>query len=486
MSIIHIKNLTFAYPGSYENVFNNVTLVLESDWKLGFTGRNGRGKTTFLKLLAGHYSYKGTIQTSVTFDYYPQDISPAETRTVGHLVDHLAEAWQVAKEMNALGLPEAYLNRAYHTLSAGEQTKVQMMMLFLKPHRFLLIDEPTNHLDQEGRRQMMAYLNKKKGFIVVSHDREFLDGCTDHTLSINKTHIEIQRGSYSSYLRNKALKDGFEQRENSKLEKEIHTLSKAVQRTEGWSHAVEATKIGLGGVDRGYIGAKSAKMMKRSKAIQKRKLRHLEEKEKLLKDIESAVPIELKPLAFRTEKLVTMKDLGVAFTPDTPVIKGLDLEIKNGERIVLEGGNGAGKSTVLKALMGECPHTGTITAPNDLIISYVPQEATRLSGTVKNYIKDSGVAEWLLVSMLEKLDFSPEWLSKPIHCLSEGQKKKLMLAKSLCEKAHLYIWDEPLNYIDIHSREQLENLILTYQPTLILVEHDAYFKKRIATRVVTI
>ena len=221
MSLINIQNLTFAYEGSYDNVFENVSFQIDTDWKLGFTGRNGRGKTTFLKLLLGKYSYSGTISASVNFEYFPYKVADKSVNTID-IVEQIYpdyEYWQIVKELNLLQVDEEVLYRPFETLSNGEQTKVLLAVMFLKENSFLLIDEPTNHLDLQARETVSRYLNGKKGFILVSHDRAFLDGCIDHVLSINKTDIEIQQGNFSSWMANKTLQDNFELSENAKLKK---------------------------------------------------------------------------------------------------------------------------------------------------------------------------------------------------------------------------------------------------------------------------
>ena len=204
MSLIRVTNLTFEYEGSYDPIFENVSFQIDTDWKLGFTGRNGRGKTTFLRLLMGQYEYQGTISTSVAFDYFPFEVTDYGMDTL-ELVEEILpdyEYWKLSRELSLLELEEDVLYRPFGTLSNGEQTKVMLAVLFLRENHFLLIDEPTNHLDLHAREVVSAYLDKKKGFILVSHDRAFLDRCIDHILSINKTNIEIQQGNFSSWRQN--------------------------------------------------------------------------------------------------------------------------------------------------------------------------------------------------------------------------------------------------------------------------------------------
>jgi len=294
MSLISIKNLTFAYEGSYDNIFENVSFQIDTDWKLGFTGRNGRGKTTFLNLLMGKYEYSGKISANVRFEYFPFFVENREADTlevIGGIVPDYVD-WELMRELSLLEVSEDVLHRPFRTLSNGEQTKVLLAALFLRENSFLLIDEPTNHLDMEARKIVSDYLRTKRGFILVSHDRAFLDNCIDHILSINKTNIEIQKGNFSSWWENKKRQDIFELAENEKIKKDIRRLAAAAERTSRWSDKVEQTKNGTknSGVkpDKGHIGRMAAKMMKRSKAIEARQQSAIEQKSKLLKNIETA------------------------------------------------------------------------------------------------------------------------------------------------------------------------------------------------------
>ena len=201
------------------------------------------------------------------------------------------------------------------------------------------------------------------------------------------------------------------------------------------------------------------------------------------------------------------KNLG---NPCKTVLVDWDLTVRQGERIALQGRNGCGKSSVLKALLtisegstseGAVGNAGKnrredldgkrnlqirgqVDLASKLKISYVSQDTSDLTGSLSDYAARYGVEESLFKALLRKLDFSRVQLEKLMEDYSEGQKKKVLIARSLCEQAHLYIWDEPLNYIDVLSRMQIEQLILTYQPTLLFVEHDQAFTEKIATRVV--
>ncbi|MBQ9535957.1 MAG: ABC-F type ribosomal protection protein [Clostridia bacterium] len=488
MSIIQIENLTFAYPGSYDNVFENVSLTLDSDWRLGFIGRNGRGKTTLLRLLTGAYEYSGDIRSSVQFDYfpYPAADSSLPTEQVLRGVCPAAADWELQRELSLLAVEDEVLERPFATLSEGERTKCMLAALFLNEGHFLLIDEPTNHLDAEARDTLAAYLRRKSGFILVSHDRAFLDGCVDHILSINRRSIEVQSGNFSSWQREFERRQTLETAQNERLKKDISRLREAARRTADWSDKVEATKIGNGPCDRGNIGHKAAKMMKRSKAIETRRERAAAEKSKLLHDVELSGELKLSPLAYHADVLAAFSGVSVSYGGRT-VCEDISFEVRRGERIALSGRNGNGKSSLLRLLLGEdIPHGGKVSVGSGLVISYVPQSFSDLRGGLADFAAGSGIDESLFKAILRKMGFERVQFEKDIAELSLGQRKKVLLARSLCERAHLYIWDEPLNYIDVFSRMQIERLIAEYAPTMVFVEHDRAFCENTATRTVSL
>ena len=486
MSMIKVENLTFSYPTSYDVIFDNVSFQIDTDWKLGFVGRNGRGKTTFLNLVLGNYEYSGKIISSVQFDYFPYPVSDEKKQTEELLreVCPLAEEWELLKEFSYLDVDADVLWRSFETLSKGEQTKVLLAALFLNEGHFLLIDEPTNHLDTDARKKVAEYLKKKKGFILVSHDRRFLDECVDHILSINRTNIEVQMGNFSSWMVNFERKQESELLQKERLKKDIHRLQKSAKRSETWSNRVEASKIGA--ADKGYVGHKSAKMMKRSKTIEKRRQKAIEEKSKLLKNAETADVLKMKPLMYHTNTLVSFSEVEVMYEGRT-ICSPMTFDIQSGDRVFIEGKNGSGKSSLLKLLMGNfIEHTGKVTVGSGLVISYVPQDTSYLTGFLEDFSEKNGLDESLFKAVLRKLDFDRIQFEKDMKEFSGGQKKKVLIAKSLCEQAHLYVWDEPLNFIDVYSRLQIEKLIEEFSPTMLFVEHDLAFRDAIATKIIKI
>ncbi|QPQ30479.1 Lsa family ABC-F type ribosomal protection protein [Lysinibacillus sp. JNUCC 51] len=491
MSMIQVQNLTFSYPSSFDNIFENVNFQIDTDWKLGFIGRNGRGKTTFFNLLLGNYEYSGKINSSVEFNYFPYPVSDKNkyTHEIMEEICPQAEDWEILREISYLDVDAEVMYRPFKTLSNGEQTKVLLAALFLTEGQFLLIDEPTNHLDTEARKMVSEYLRKKKGFILISHDRNFLDGCVDHILSINRANIEVQSGNYSSWKLNFDRQQEHEEATNDRLQKDIGRLKQSSKRTSGWSNQVEASKNGTTNsgskLDKGFVGHKAAKMMKRAKNIESRQQKAIEEKSKLLKNVEKTESLKLESLAFHSNELIALADVSVQY--DNQIVnKPISFKLEQGDRIVLDGKNGSGKSSILKLIKGDpIQHTGSMYVGSGLVISYVQQDTSHLKGRLSDFIEEHGIDETLFKSILRKMDFDRIQFEKDISHYSGGQKKKLLIAKSLCEKAHIYIWDEPLNFIDIYSRMQIEELIQKFNPTMVFVEHDQTFQQTVATKTIS-
>ncbi len=562
MSQIRVDHLNFTYDGSPDPVFEDASFTLDTDWKIGLIGRNGKGKTTFLRLLTGELSGQGILTKSVHTAYFPYEVTVArQQQPASEFAEELrsgCELWRVICELSELEEDAEILYRPFRTLSPGQRTKVLLAVLFSGENDFLLIDEPTNHLDAQARECVKQYLSGKKGFILVSHDRDLLDACTDHILVLNRKTIMVQSGNFSCWQENQQRRDQFAKAENEKHLKEIRHLKQAARRTAEWADKSERTKIGFDPVrendrsisTRAYIGAKTKKMQSRVKNTERRIEREISEKEGLLQDIEETTSLKLIALKHPKEMLATLRDFSMQYEGSAaPMCRDLNFTIRQGDRIALHGSNGCGKSTLMRLLLqltGTVPpdlktfhptsHAspenitgtfrilraadrintqnagisvsrnntrqspdaichdgknndplptlfigGTCETASGLVISYVPQDTAFLHGSIPDFCQVHGLDRSLFCTLLNQLDFSRTQYTKDISKFSAGQKKKVLLAASLLTPAHLYIWDEPLNFIDIFSRMQIENLINTYQPTMLFAEHDIRFRENIAT-----
>ena len=512
MAQLEVTDLTFGYDNSPDLIFDHVSFSVDTDWKLGLIGRNGKGKTTFLNLLLGKYEYRGRIRSSAAFDYFPfQFPDHLREKPLAEFMSEITEDvedWRVMIEMSKLNLSAELLYRPFRLLSNGEQTKILLAILFSRENLFLLIDEPTNHLDRSSRDAVKEYLKSKKGFILVSHDRDLLDAVTDHMLVLNRETIQVQAGNFSTWWENKERMDAFHLAENEKHLKEIGKLQTASRRIGSWADKSENTKIGFDPIKehdrsiatRSFVGAKTKKAQARVKAMEKRIDREIEEKEGLLNDIEKETPLELRPMHFYKDRLIFCRDFRLSYSGHpVPVIDALSFELKDGDRLAITGVNGSGKSSLIKAILSRIPafrekypeylstylenaeESGTLDVGSGLIVSYINQDTSGLRGSMDDFIQKNALDEVIFKAVLRKLDFERSQFSKNMEDYSEGQKKKVLIAASLVTPAHLYIWDEPLNYIDVFSRIQIEELLKKFKPTMLFVEHDVKFCEQIAT-----
>ncbi len=496
---VSVRNLSFTYDGSYTPVFENLSFTFDTSWRLGLIGRNGKGKTTLLRLLQRQYPHQGQIDMPLTPVYFPFPVADASacTRDVMRSAAPEAEEWQLLCELNQLEVDDSVLDRPFSTLSKGEQTKALLAALFTREDAYPLIDEPTNHLDAHGRALVADYLRRKggknngSGFLLVSHDRAFLNRCINHVLSLNRSDVWVMQGTYDTWEARLNQQNEYEQGRNEVLLRDIHRLEESARRTAEWSAKAEKGKFHVAPsvsavVDRGYVGAKAASMMKKSMNAVRRKEQAIEEKRSLLHNVEKVG--ELKLTVLRHPKDVLISVVNGCVTYDGRVVcKDVNFTLRRGDRLSLTGPNGCGKSSILKALAGQGGSlSGQIGIAPNLILSYVPQQTDDLAGSMAEFISRAEVDETLFKAILRNMDFTRDLFDRPLERMSQGQKKKLLLARSLCRPAHLYIWDEPLNYIDVLSRVQLENLLLASEPTLLLVEHDAVFLERICTKTVSL
>lgn len=492
MSLISVNNLTYYYDGCDEPVYENASFSIDSSWKTGLIGRNGKGKTTLLKLLTGELDSGGAVSTgnSTGFLYFPFDVKD-KSMTGSELIETICpgvQEWEVIRELSYIGTDCDILYRPFGTLSGGEQTRLLLCLLFLHDNAFLLIDEPTNCLDLEAREAIGDYLAAKNSFILVSHDRDLLDKCTDHILSLGRSDTEIINGNYSVWKENFDRREANELMQEKKLKSEIGHLKAAAERSRKWADTAESRKIGFDPNTteksigrRAYEGAKSKAAMKRMKAVENRRQTAIDEKSELLKNREYIDALKIPSIRAKSATVLSVQNL-VPYFDGSAVCRPVSFSLSDGERLCLSGANGCGKSTILKIITGaDIEYSGSIATAPGIKISVLPQDASGIFGTLGDFSDKLGVDPELVRAILAKLGFSRKELLSRTENLSAGQKKKVLIAGSLAAPANLYIWDEPLNFVDIISRIQLERLLGGNAPTMLLAEHDRYFCENTGT-----
>lgn len=482
MSTISIHNVTFSYDGQ-KPIFKQLNLSIDSSWKLGLLGRNGRGKTTFLKILTKQLEYQGKIESDLTFRYFPL-FDSSEKALVKDLLarEFVYEAWQLEIKFDQLGLSTALLDRPFASLSGGEQTKVELAADFLDEQNFVLLDEPTNHLDLASRQVVATFLQKQKqGMIVISHDREFIDQVVDHVLVIEKQKIRLEKGNYATWQQVKEHEDHYQTAKNQQIMREITQLSKDAAAKKQWASQNAADSASEYTIreryDRAYLGRLTKKADKRAKTAQKRVEKKIEEKVGLLANIERVDQLTMNPAYSHERFVLQLKDLQLAYHDHDWLFAPLNLDLHRREIIALTGNNGLGKSSIFKAIIGEFAgtKTGKIELASGLTIAYLPQILPIEDVTLPEFAAKSHLDLEEFLNCLHKLGIERETFGQKLPQLSAGQQKKVFLAKSLLTPAHLYLWDEPLNYLDTYNQTQLIELLKKYKPTMLVIEHDKRF-----------
>lgn len=479
--MIQVNDVTFGYAGK-DNLFEHVSFAIDERAATALIGRNGRGKTTLLKLLAGEITdYTGRIDVPCATVRFDCGTCTEESAFVA-AERYGGEPWQIEREAELLGISDL-LDRELSTLSGGQRTRVHLAGLFAVD-AYALIDEPTDSLDFAGRQAVARYLARKRGFLLASHDRAFLDACTCRTVAITRTGVTVTGGKVGAYLADIAAREHNERIEDARLKKEIDRMLSAARARVGNAERAEKSKYGVQAsglkADRGAVGHKAAKMMQAAKNIERQSLRAAEEKRKLLTNAERCPDLKLVPLSFRTQTLVTAADVSLRYGEKT-VLSGVNFTVERGSRTAVVGSNGCGKSTLLKAIagIGTAEVGGTLKIPNDLTVSYVGQEG--IAQPLHVLCDRQQIDRSLVRALGVQVGLSAHVFDTDVTHMSLGERKKAALVLSLCSSAHLYVWDEPLNYVDIETREQIARMILAFRPTLVFVEHDAAFVDRVAT-----
>lgn len=478
---IEMKNVSFSYDLLEEPLFKNITITIDNSWKLGLIGRNGRGKTTLLHLLQNKLPYSGTVSSDEEFHYFPLAIRDPKISTY-YAIDEVmpVELWKLERECRLLSIDQSLLWAPFDQLSGGEQTKVMLAAVFCEENRFLLLDEPTNHLDIQGRSIVANYLKKKKGFIVVSHDRQFIDEVVTHILAIEKSQLSLYKGNFSIYEQQKRIQDEYELEQNRSLNTEINRLQKTAREKSNWAAQREKPS----GNDP-FGNAIAKRMNKRAKAIEKRTQEKIADKTKLLKNIETISDLTINCQFKHRNPVLRVKNLSLSYN-DQPLFHPITFELFQGEQVAIVGPNGSGKTSLVQYLQGTFSGTvhGEVQMSKELSKSVIRQNFEDNRGMLKDFALKHQIDFTLFMNNLRIFGFNRDVFQVPIEKMSMGQQKKVEFSKSLGLEAEFYIWDEPLNYLDVFNQQQIEKMIAHYKPTLLFVEHDTTFVKNTATKVI--
>lgn len=512
MTVLNIQNLSF-YFGERE-LFANVNFDINEKEKVGFIGSNGVGKTTLFKLIKGEFEPSdGAVVKSkdVTVGYMEQHTCSKKGRTlyteILSVFDYLSKMEKQLEEINlrlindigntdenirmqdeltvkfqneggltyksrarsallGLGFSEADFDMATDKLSGGQRSKVALAKLLLSKSNLLLLDEPTNHLDIKSVEWLEGFLKNYNGAVfVISHDRYFLDKITDKTVELENRKVRCYKGNYSEFLiKKKAEQKAIEDKYECDI-KEIERLEGIVAQQRQWNREknIKTAESKLKQIER----------IKEQLVIPDNKVERIR--------------VSFEPKFVSGNDVIIAENLSKSFG-DKLIFKNVNLHITRGERVFLLGDNGCGKTTLLKTLMGEYKQTdGTFTFGENLSKGYFDQVQAKLdlnkTAIEEVWSQYPQMTQTAVRNALAAFLLKGDDVFKYLRELSGGERARIALLKLMLGGFNLLLLDEPTNHLDAFSREELENTLLDYSGTMLIVSHDRYFINKLSSRI---
>ena len=530
MQFIQLKDIHYTYPDQYQPILAGISLVVAAGEKIALIGKNGCGKTTFLRIILGELSpTQGSISypsSRPTISYLPQDIRVSAPLSVRDFLLRvrprqfelltriesltstenlsssagleLASLWQEYNDQNTaewekevhailLGMDLLPLaERPCATLSGGESTRLQLAALLLEKPDILILDEPTNHLDSEQLLWFEDWMLDYGGAVLyVSHDRVFIDRTATKIAELEAGKMELRAGNYQSFVRDRQqLKDHqmVQYRERQRL---LRQLRDASRKRRAWASSFQKETRGEGG---GYV----FEMISNPARTQMQQARHIENRIKMLTErypVEKPHQDKLRHLAFEEvqvsdRELISVAGMGFRYQENW-IFRDFYLHLYGAEKLWLAGPNGSGKTTLLHLLLGSLePCEGTISRANRLRIGYYEQDLSKLDpqAVVLDFLKTSGKEESQIRTLMGCIGLKTDLAFARTGSLSWGERAKLQLLMLLLGEYNVLLLDEPTNHLDIRSREMLEESLENFNGAVVFVSHDRAFINRLATR----
>lgn len=526
---IFYKGISFKYENSAEQILENIDLTFNSKSKIGLIGKNGCGKTTLFKLIIGlldgndsqfesidklrkgYLPQELNIEGGLSIEEYLWSSNPSLLETKTKLSKHysasllLSEAVfsetlsifddlngydfeiQLNKLLDKFDLSEISLSRTVNTLSGGEKTKLAMSRILIDKPDILFLDEPTNHLDIDQLEWLEQYLDETKlPYIVISHDRKFLDRTVNTIWEIENKNLTVYSGNYSFYKNEKETTYQYKRHEFVSQQKKIKQLRKVQRQRKEWAKSYQG-ETGSGGKAHVYedVTNQGKKAMKRVKNIAKRIDKMIEKEEAKKPFMEKERQLSFQDSELKNKIVLNVNKL-IKIIDGNTVLGNVSFAVNNGDRFAIKGKNGSGKSTLLKIITNNLTKTDGIFkwAPKAKIGYYTQEyENLDLNSTILEEVTDGNLINQTQArNILGSLKIEKEDVDRKISLLSVGEKSKTALAKILFSNANVLVLDEPTNHLEISAREAFEDALLNYNGTVIFVSHDRYFCEKIETQ----
>lgn len=471
-------------------LFSDINFNIYSGDRIALIGRNGTGKTTMINIVLGKdKDFSGEFNSKTNIGYLPQYYSYQAEQTVEEFMTEKTYNYgEFLKLMKKFGFEVKFLDQKISNCSGGEQTKLQLIrLLAAQKVDLLILDEPTNHLDLETRDWLASFINDFKGAVlIISHDRHFLDQTVIEVWELNQQKLKTYTGNYNDYKNQKEIelqrqyKEYEEyQAEKKRLKQRKRKQQQFVQKTDGKGKRTDSFWRVIKGSDR-----RKGRFAKRVKSLESQ-IDKLEQKEKPFENRQINPDFERKEIASRI--IVEAKAIKKTFA-DLCLFKNLNFKIEKDSKIALMGANGSGKSVLLKIILGEIKRdSGEQIKSSQLKIGYFSQKLENLNPAnsileelkLKNPDKDEEKIRTFLGSML----FEERDVFKKIKDISIGERVRAAFAVLLLGKFNLLLLDEPLNHLDIESKEIIEKALKNYNGSFVVVSHNRYFIKEIAQEI---
>ncbi len=511
--MVSADGLTVEFGGT--TLFKDISFVINEKDRIALMGKNGAGKSTLLKILAGvRQATRGSVSApkDTVIAYLPQHLMTEDGRTVyeetAQAFAHLHEMEAEIEAMNAelatrtdyeseeymeliervatmsekfyaidlthfeediektllgLGFERKDFQRPTSEFSGGWRMRIELAKLLLKNPDVLLLDEPTNHLDIESIGWLEDFIiNNGKAVVVISHDRKFVDNITTRTIEVTMGRIYDYKVNYSQYLQLRAERRAQQLKQWEEQQKMIQENKDFIERFKG-------------------TYSKTFQVQSRVKMLEKLELVEVDEEDT------SSLRLKFPPAPRSGAYPVTMDGVGKAFD-EKRIFSGVNLTIERGDKVAFVGRNGEGKSTLVKCIMNELQHEGTLTLGHNVQVGYFAQNQASMldenltvfqtiddvaKGEIRNKIRD----------LLGAFMFGGEDSTKKVKVLSGGEKTRLAILKLLLEPFNLLILDEPTNHLDLKTKDVLKQALQDFDGTLICVSHDRDFLDGLATKV---